>query len=238
MFSDHPDIKRVMARYRFLKIRACLNLKVEGVAIDPLHSARRLLDEVSKSFCKVAVPTGTSALDESSCRSKARNRAISYLPSKPDNFALRFYCVVGKKYFTTILYIEQTFYIFIFLGTDGPYVHSIFDNGRGYQAPISNAERYNHLHKIFGQILKDKLGPGSTIEKSAASALWLLQLIHQTKIYRLPNSSRVLFCDNFYTRPELCQNLLEVSDGDVKMTGTCKFSNIDAINRPVILDGI
>ena len=201
MFSGHPDFKCVMARNRSEKIRACLNLKLEGVVGDRF-----------------------SAIDpEASCRSKARNRAISYLPSKSDKFALRFYCVVGKKYFTKLFCIEQTFYTFIFLGTDGPYVHSIFDNGRGYQAPISNAERYNHLHKIFDQILKDKLGPGSTIEKSAASALWLLQLIHQTKIYRLPNSSRVLFCDNFYTRPELCQNLLEVSDGDVKMTGTCNF---------------
>ena len=104
-------------------------------------------------------------------------------------------------------------------------------------APTSNAERYNHLHKIFGQIL-GKLGPGSSIEKKAASALWLLQLVHQTKIYRPPNSSRVLYCDNFYTRPKLCEKVYEISDGDVRMTGTCKFSNIDAINRPAILDGI
>ena len=32
--------------------------------------------------------------------------------------------------------------------------------------------------------------------------------------------------------------MYEISDGDVRMTGTCKFSNIDAINRPAILDGI
>jgi len=113
MFSGHPDFKSVMGRNRFEKIRACLNLKLEGVVgdrfstIDPLHSARRLLDEVSKFFCKVAVPTGTSALDEASCRSKARNRAISYLPSKPDKFAIRFYCVVGKISFTRTFCIEQ-----------------------------------------------------------------------------------------------------------------------------------
>jgi len=177
MFSGRPDFKRVMARNRFEKIRACLNLKLEGVVgdrsstIDPLHSARKLLDEVSTFFCKVAVPTGTSALDEASCRSKARNRAISYLPSKPDKCVLRFYCVAGKKYFTKFLCIEQTINIFILLGTDGPYVHSIFDNGRGYLAPISNAERYNHLHKIFGQILNHKLASGSSTEKSSASAL-------------------------------------------------------------------
>ena len=58
MFSGHPDFKRVMARNRFEKIRACLNLKVEGVAgdrfftIDPLHSAKRLLYEVSNFFVK------------------------------------------------------------------------------------------------------------------------------------------------------------------------------------------
>ena len=97
-----------MVRNRFEKIRACLNLKVEGVAgdrfstIDPLHSAKRLLYEVSNFFCKVTVPTGTSALDEASCCSKARNRTISYLPSKPDKFAILFYCVVGKKEFTKL----------------------------------------------------------------------------------------------------------------------------------------
>jgi len=42
--------------------------------------------------------------------SKARNRAISFMPRKPDKFAIRFYCNVG---------------------TAGPYIHSMFDKGRG-----------------------------------------------------------------------------------------------------------
>ena len=77
---------------------------------------------------------GTCALDEASCRSKARNRAISFIPNKPDKFALRFYAVVG---------------------TSGPYIHSIWDNGRGNHNPLSQVERYNHLFKIFGTILMD-----------------------------------------------------------------------------------
>ena len=36
----------------------------------------------------------------------------------------------------------------------------------------------------------------------------------------------------------MCEKVYEISYGDVRMTGTCKFSNIDAMNRPVILDGI
>ena len=46
----------------------------------------------------------------------------------------------------------------------------------------------------------------------------------------------MVFCDNFYTRSRLAEKLLELSDGDIKMTGTCKYSNIDSINRPIILE--
>jgi hypothetical protein len=37
---------------------------------------------------------GVSALDENSCATKARTRAKTYLPSKPDKYAICFYAVV------------------------------------------------------------------------------------------------------------------------------------------------
>ena len=190
-----------MARNRFQFIRSSLTLKADTMSadalssMDPLHSCRRLLDTIGKSFGEIAVPVGTCARDEASCRSKARNRAISFIPNKPDKFAIRFYCNVG---------------------TAGPYIHSMCDNGRGHRSPLSQVVRYNHLHRIFGQILNTALNSTLIIDKSFASALCLCQLVHQSKIYRPPNSYRVVFCDNFYTRPRLAEKLLQVSDGDIK----------------------
>ena len=220
-FSGHPDFKNVMSRDRFKTIRGKLILKADilagaaNSASDPLHSCRRLIDLIAKNFAEVAVPTGTCALDEASCRSKARNKAVSYMPSKPDRFAIRFYFVVGTK---------------------GPYIHSLWDNGRGNTSPSPQADRYNHLHKVFGAILNNHFGTRSIIQRTSASALWLCQLVHQTKMYRPSSGYRVVFTDNFYTRPRLAKKLFEVSDGDIKMTGTCKYPNIDAINRPVFFE--
>ena len=147
---------------------------------------------------------GTCALDEASCRSKARNRAISFIPNKPDKFALRFYAVVG---------------------TSGPYIHSIWDNGRGNHNPLSQVERYNHLFKIFGTILNSHFNDQSVIDRKSASALWLCQLVHQSKTLRPSDSYRVAFTDSFYTRPRLAEKLFTISDTDIRMTGTCKFTN-------------
>ena len=86
-------------------------------SMDPLHSCRRLLDTLGKSVLEIAVPLGSSALDEASCRSKARNRAISFIyAQRLDKFAIRLYCNVG---------------------TAGPYIYSMFDNGRGNRSSLS-----------------------------------------------------------------------------------------------------
>ena len=104
-FLGHQDFKSTMSRTRFMQIRSSLKLKANIMAgevqsgLDPLYSARRFLNCIMKAFAAIAVPLGTVALDEAGCRSKARNRAVSYLPSKPDPFAKPLgnpchYCVV------------------------------------------------------------------------------------------------------------------------------------------------
>ena len=44
----------------------------------------------------IAVPEGTVAFDEASVATKARTKAKSYNPIKPDKFAIRFYAVVSN----------------------------------------------------------------------------------------------------------------------------------------------
>ena len=77
MFSGNKDFQQVMARQRFLAIHGNLTFKANiqaGAAesvMDPLNSGCCLLSTVAKSFAEVAVPVGTSALDEASFRPKA-----------------------------------------------------------------------------------------------------------------------------------------------------------------------
>ena len=64
MFSGHPDFKRVMSRNRFMAIRGHLILKADNqsadsqAALNPLFSARRLMNTCIKSLSEVAVPLG------------------------------------------------------------------------------------------------------------------------------------------------------------------------------------
>ena len=49
-----------------------------------------------------------------------------------------------------------------------------------------------------------------------------------------PNTTLLTFAfsDNFFTRPRLGEKLSKtVSDNDIYLNGTCKFSNIDSINQ-------
>ena len=46
----------------------------------------------------VAVPLGSSAFDEATMGTKARTRALIYVPNKPEKYGIRFYALVGHKY--------------------------------------------------------------------------------------------------------------------------------------------
>ena len=103
IFSGHHDFQKVMPRNRFKQIRGVLRFKTDSVSKGQAALRRYVLNTVAKDFSEVAIPVSTSTLDEASCRSSVRKRAVSYLPFKPDKFAIRFYFVVS---------------------TEGPYLHS------------------------------------------------------------------------------------------------------------------
>jgi hypothetical protein len=68
------------------------------------------------------------------------------------------------------------------------------------------------------------------VKADSASAGWVLQMAHQTKLYQDPNNKRVIFCDNFYTRHTLAASLRRITDGETRLIGICRFNNIDATN--------
>ena len=59
-------------------------------------------------------------------------------------------------------------------------------------------------------------------------------MLHSSKLYLPIERKRVFFTDNLYTRSRLAQKMQNVSDEEIFMKGTCKFSNIDGINRPIL----
>lgn len=103
-FCGHPDFRETMSGNKFALIRGNLmlfnpeqNIPDATKYADPLWHSRSFLENFIKKISQIAVPVGTCALDENTARTKARTRARSYLPNKPDPYGIRFYALVGWK---------------------------------------------------------------------------------------------------------------------------------------------
>ncbi len=160
---------------------------------------------------------GVSALDENSCANKACTRAKTYLPSKPDKYAIRFYAVIGHKYV---------------------YLSSMFDNRAGNKTGVLGVQDYCRLfHSLRMPYYKVTADQESLTD--TPSALWMCMMGHQTASLKAPNGrNRNVFCDNFYTRHSLAAALGKFTDGEAKIVGTVKFTNLDATNRYRVSQGI
>ncbi len=101
----------------------------------------------------------------------------------------------------------------------------------------SPAERYCELFRdirgSFNQAFADK-----SVDPVSATAQWILQLAYQSKVRKSPTGKRVVFADNFYTRHTMAKKLMEITDGEIRMTETIKMNNGDAINRVRLKEAI
>ncbi len=216
MFYQQTDFQNVMSRAMFEDIRGSVMLHDPDMydhrlaSTDPLHHSRNLLCHFLRNSAKVAVPIGTSALDENSARTKARCAAVTFNKDKPDKFAIRFYCVVSTAH---------------------TYVHSMMDNRSGNKSQQTASEAYCQLFPELRTPFNNTFGPSCAVDGDSASAAWVLQMAHQKKICEDPNNKRVMFSDNFYTRHNLASTLKKITDGEVRLCGTCRFNNVDSTNR-------
>ena len=93
-FSGHTDFRDTMSRDDFQKIRGSIQFhpplreSKEKENDDPLWHSCTLLNHFQLNCANIAVPFGSSALDEASCRTKGRTRAKSYMPSKDRVFRM------------------------------------------------------------------------------------------------------------------------------------------------------
>jgi len=218
-FLGHETFRSTMSRSRFQDIRSCVRFSSkqsydsDGASTDPLWFCRSLIDQFIRKSASVAVPLGVSALDENSCPTKARTRAKTYSPNKPAKYAIRFYAVVGHKYC---------------------YLSSMFDNRAGNTTGIAGIHDYcrlfRTLHTPYNNVIGNDKGKDSLA--GTPSALWITMMGHQSAIYKQPNGGkRYFFCDNYYTRHAIANALTKFTDGEARVIGTVKFTNVDGTNR-------
>ena len=223
MFAGHRDFKETMSRDDFLFIRSNIVLRDpddyshEEASSDPLWHSRKILNHFQKNVSQIAVPMGTSALDEAGVRTKARTKASSYIANKPDKYAIRFYAVVGSQ---------------------NAYLFNIFDNRSGNTSGVSPPEAFCRLHREMRTPYNNIVCNSPSIDKDSPTALWILMMAYQTKLAPQPNGKRIFFTDNFYTRHTLAKVLKDITDGEARLIGTVKYTNVDATNRTYLVEGI
>lgn len=185
---------------------------------DPLRHSRILLEHFQRKFASVAVPVGVSSIDEIGVRTKARTVAKSFMPLKPDKFAIRFYAVVGWQ---------------------SLYVHSMWDNGAGNTLPTTASQRYTQLFPSLRRALEGTLARADIhIDGKMASSLWTAMIAHQTQLYPAESGRRLVISDNFYTRHDLAKAILAMTDGEVRMLGTARLDWAGRLNRDALADSV
>ncbi len=208
-----------MSRNRFEEIRASIRFTFQhGDDVfekehDPIWHSRVLLGDFLRHCSQVAVPLHATALDENSCRTKARTKAKSYLPTKPDKYAVRIYCVVEWR---TL------------------YLHSFFDNGSGNSTNTTIVRRFVD---IFPE-LRTPINKFCSLNDGTATSLWLSMILKQHQSIESPSGKRVFVMDNFYTRHIMAQKLLEMTNGEVRVIGTVRMNFVDQLNKPQVLTAI
>ena len=223
VFQGQQDYKDTMSRDDFLNIRSNLVFchpdmyNHEQASRDPLWHSRKLLEHFQKNIAAVAVPCGSSALDEASVGTKARSGAVTYLPSKPDKYAVRFYAVVG---------------------TTNSYIHSFVDNRSGNTTGECGGVAYSRVNRQMRTPYNKVFQNNKFIKKDSASAMWILQMAHQCKMRRDRSGKRVFFCDNYYTRHHLATALKKITDGEAVLVGTVKYNIVDGTNRVYLKQAI
>jgi hypothetical protein len=95
------------------------------------------------------------------------------MPDKPDKFAIRFYAVVSSH---------------------GTYLHSMMDNRTGNTTPecaaVAYCRNFPQLRSAYNKVLKPA---DSYVNGESASAVWVLQMAHQTLQFPTPSGKRYFF---------------------------------------------
>jgi len=168
---------------------------------------------------KIAVPIGAMTLDEATLPTRARNTAVSYLPSKPDKYGIRYYMVAGSKY---------------------QYIFSFYDNGRGNTSSIPIALRYCSMFPELQRTIREQFNRDSTILIDKATALWCALVLNTTKCVPMSTittgskAHRHLYVDNYYTRHVFAEKLHSLTNSEIFTTGTVRYSYVGTDDKKYV----
>ena len=171
----------------------------------------------------VAYTLGVFSLDEASIRTIGRCRAKTFMPNKPLKYGIRFYALNDWK---------------------SLYLQSFFDNGAGNEMGLTCEERFLQVFPAFRgafttfqqHICKDKTVVG--MEKEKQSWFWAGLLGCVSLFCRSPDRKRLVVTDNFYTRPGLAKAAKQLTQGEIRIIGTCRANYVGAPNRANVENGI
>ena len=234
-FSGHGDFCNTMSHNDFQTIHGAIkfhppNAYNEDLASkDPLWHSHHILEHFQRQCASVAVPCATLALDENSCRTSAWTKAKSYMPMKPIKYGIRFYVIVStRELYCHSLWdngsrneldltpgmpmkpIKYGIQFYVIVSTRELYCHSLWDNGSGNELDSTPGGHYtvvfHDLRLPFEKTFRnDPNGKLLGIPKDSASALWCLQMSHQSKKMPNPSGYHSIFMDNFYTHHILAE---------------------------------
>ena len=141
-FIGVKGFQEVMCRNKFQRIRSSLQFRPMGVDSldikhqDPLWRSRTILSELLTNCMDTAIAPGVMSLDEATISTKAKCRAKTYIPSKPDKYRIRLYA---------------------FNCWNSLYLQNTFDNGTGNSCGLSFADRYVSVFPELRTLLKKML---------------------------------------------------------------------------------
>ena len=183
----------------------------EVASKDPLWHSRPMMSHFQRNCISTAVPTGVTAFDENGIRSRGRCAAISYIKMKPDQYAIRLYASVSWAW---------------------TYLHTFSDNGSGnkFMEDSSCARKYATQYRSISKLLRNMDG----MDDLCQGALWMLMMAHQTRLYPDPSGRRLFVTDNYYTRHTLAKNLKKETDGEARLLGTMKYTNMKKHDRETL----
>jgi Transposase IS4 len=150
MFIGHNDFKTAMSGDDFTMFQAHVALRDtsqftnEQAIQDPLWHCRKWLEYFQLKSAEIAVPLGTSALDEASCCTKARTTAKLYIANKPDKYAIRIYAVASNY---------------------NTYLHGLLNSRSGNKTGITGVDSYCMLHKCMKTLYDQLLRNNKDIER-------------------------------------------------------------------------
>lgn len=119
--------------------------------------------------------------------------------------------------------------LYAFVGRGSEYIFSVADNGSDDKRGDSTAVKYiSVLKTLRGLYLKNidyKL-----VASDSESIGWALQITHCCQTAPDLNG-RLVVTDNFYTRNGFARLVKNMTDGEMKTTGTVLLNNLDAKDR-------